>query len=83
MGGCQFLEYTNPPAAIYDAVRLAQGMTCKAAIANLPFDGGQLILIKPKKDIERTLYFKAVGHYIESLGGNILRPLIKVLQRKI
>lgn len=72
LGGCQFLEYTDPPSALYDAVRLAQGMTYKAAIANLPFGGGHLILLTPKEDIEKTLYFKAVGQYIESFGGRYI-----------
>ena len=35
LGGCRFIEYDTDDAAIVDALRLARGMTYKAALAGL------------------------------------------------
>ena len=36
LGGCRYLSYPDDESAVVDAVRLAQGMSYKAALAGLP-----------------------------------------------
>lgn len=48
LGGCRFIEYPNTAAALKDAMRLARGMSFKAASVNLPLGGGKSVIIKPK-----------------------------------
>lgn len=36
MGGCRYLPYADDESAMTDAIRLAQGMSYKAALAGLP-----------------------------------------------
>src|SRR5690606_20816959 len=45
IGGCRFLAYDSDEAALIDALRLARGMTYKAALAGLPHGGGKTVLI--------------------------------------
>ncbi len=72
LGGCRCLEYPNTFAAIEDAIRLARGMTYKAAISNLPLGGGKAVLLKPKKILDRTKYFRAFGRFLDTLGGRYI-----------
>lgn len=36
LGGCRYLPYADDESAMADAIRLAQGMSYKAALAGLP-----------------------------------------------
>lgn len=72
LGGCRCIQYPSTNAAAVDAIRLAQGMTYKAAISNLPLGGGKTVLLKPKVIFDKTLYFKAVGRFVNSLNGRYI-----------
>lgn len=69
LGGCRLREYPSTDIAVIDAVRLAEGMTYKAAMHDLPLGGGKAVLIKPKIIQDRVAYFKAFGRFVEKLGG--------------
>ncbi|MCA8946547.1 MAG: amino acid dehydrogenase, partial [Planctomycetes bacterium] len=45
-GGIRTLSYQSQSAAITDAIRLAQAMSMKAAVADLPAGGGKTVVIK-------------------------------------
>ena len=49
LGGCRFIEYDNEEAALTDALRLARGMTYKAALAGLAHGGGKAVILLPKE----------------------------------
>lgn len=72
LGGCRCIEYPSTLAAIKDAVRLAQGMTYKAAISNLPLGGGKMVVLKPAKIQDRVAFFKAIGRAVEALNGRYI-----------
>ena len=72
LGGCRFIEYPNPFAALYDAMRLARGMSHKAAVVGLPLGGGKGVIIKPKGNFDRKKYFEAFGEFVNSLGGRYI-----------
>lgn len=72
LGGCRMWTYASENEAIEDALRLARGMTYKNAAAGLNLGGAKTVVIgDPKKDKSEAL-FRALGRYIESLGGRYI-----------
>jgi leucine dehydrogenase len=69
LGGCRFLAYPDYDSAIRDAIRLARGMSYKAALAGLAQGGGKAVLIRPAHIADRAALFEAFGRMVESLGG--------------
>jgi leucine dehydrogenase len=72
LGGCRFIEYDSDDAAITDALRLARGMTYKAALAGLPHGGGKSVIIRPKQKFDRVALFRAFGTFINDLRGHYI-----------
>lgn len=72
LGGCRFLPYDSDEDAVVDALRLARGMTYKAALAGLPHGGGKSVLIRPKQHFDRVAMFRAFGKFIDDLGGHYI-----------
>jgi leucine dehydrogenase len=72
LGGCRFIHYADEALAFTDALRLARGMTYKAAITGLDLGGGKSVLIKPKGDFDRTRLFEEFGKFIDNLGGRYI-----------
>ncbi|MBV8760865.1 MAG: Glu/Leu/Phe/Val dehydrogenase, partial [Deltaproteobacteria bacterium] len=72
LGGCRFIEYDTDEAAYIDALRLARGMTYKAALAGLAHGGGKSVIIRPKKHFDRVALFRAFGRFIENLRGHYI-----------
>ena len=60
LGGCRFIEYPNTIAAIKDVLRLAMGMSYKAASVGLPLGGGKAVIIKPKSVFDRQAYMRRI-----------------------
>lgn len=75
LGGCRLIEYSSPFAALYDAMRLARGMSHKAAVVGLPLGGGKGVIIKPPKAFDRKKYFEVFGQFVESLGGRYITAI--------
>ncbi|MEZ5652991.1 MAG: Glu/Leu/Phe/Val dehydrogenase dimerization domain-containing protein [Burkholderiaceae bacterium] len=71
-GGCRFTHYPNVGDALTDALRLAEGMSLKNALAGLPFGGGKAVLIRPRRDHDRTAVLHAFGDAVESLQGRYI-----------
>lgn len=71
IGGCRLYNYENSDAAIRDALRLAHGMSYKAAISNLNHGGGKSVIIAPDSwdGIDRGALFQAFGRFVDGLGG--------------
>ena len=72
LGGCRFIEYDTDEAAFVDALRLARGMTYKAALAGLGHGGGKSVIIKPKRHFDRVALFRAFGTFINDLRGHYI-----------
>lgn len=68
-GGCRFTKYATDEGAMTDALRLAEGMTMKNALADLPLGGGKAVLRLPPNPFDRPALFKAVGRAVAALGG--------------
>jgi leucine dehydrogenase len=72
LGGCRYLAYPDDDSAIRDAIRLAQGMSYKAALAGLAQGGGKAVIIRPPHVDNRGALFEAFGRMIESLNGRYI-----------
>src|SRR3990167_7009104 len=75
LGGCRFIEYPSTSDAIYDVMRLARGMSYKAASVNLPLGGGKSVIIKPQGSYDRQAYLHAFGKFVDDLGGRYITAL--------
>jgi len=72
LGGTRFWNYKNDDEAITDALRLARGMTYKAAVAGLNLGGGKSVIIGNNRTSRREMIFRAHGRFVESLGGRYI-----------
>jgi leucine dehydrogenase len=72
LGGTRFWSYANDHEALNDVLRLARGMTYKAAVAGLNLGGGKSVLIGDNKTTRREALFRAHGRHIESLKGRYI-----------
>lgn len=75
IGGCRYIPYPREQDAITDAIRLAQGMSYKAALAGLPHGGGKAVIIQPDKALSRTALMAAFGRMVDSLGGDYIAAM--------
>jgi leucine dehydrogenase len=69
IGGCRFIPYASEEAAIIDALRLAQAMTSKAALARLPHGGGKAVIMRPTEDFDREAMLRRYARFVDGLGG--------------
>jgi leucine dehydrogenase len=74
LGGTRMWDYASYAEGLYDVLRLARGMTYKAAVAGLDLGGGKAVIIgDPGLDQgRREALFRAHGRHVESLGGRYI-----------
>lgn len=75
LGGCRYLSYANEASAIEDALRLAKGMSYKAALAGLQQGGGKAVIMRPAHVDNRAAVFEAFGRFIETLNGHYITAM--------
>ncbi len=69
LGGMRMSLYPDEPSALSDVLRLAEGMTYKAAAAELKLGGGKMVVLAdPKKEKTQDLLLSA-GKFIQVLSG--------------
>ena len=68
-GGCRLWRYADSSAAARDAMRLAEGMAYKNALADLPLGGGKAVLNRPVGPFDRHRLFAAFGREVAKLRG--------------
>ncbi len=72
LGGMRLWRYADPADGMRDALRLARGMTYKAAVAGLDLGGGKGVVCAPAGEMrprERRALLLDFGDLVESLGG--------------
>jgi leucine dehydrogenase len=75
LGGCRFIHYNSDDEAIHDVIRLARGMSYKAALANVPQGGGKAVILAPAQPLDpqqRVALFRAFGKFVHELGGRYI-----------
>lgn len=68
-GGCRLWRYTSKAESTTDAMRLAEGMSYKNALAGLPLGGGKAVIRVPEGTFDRAALFRAFGRKVASLEG--------------
>lgn len=72
LGGVRMFPYPDGEAALTDCMRLARGMTFKAAGAGVNLGGGKSVILgDPARDKTEAL-LRAHGRFIETLGGRYI-----------
>ena len=69
VGGCRMWPYSSGRAALADALRLAKGMTYKAALAQLPCGGGKSVVLGDARIAKTHTLLASIGRAVDSLGG--------------
>ena len=72
LGGTRFYPYATEADALRDVLRLARGMSYKAAAAGLDLGGGKAVIIGDPKRIKTEALLRAHGRFVESLGGRYI-----------
>ncbi|BAU29141.1 leucine dehydrogenase [Aneurinibacillus soli] len=72
LGGTRMWTYASESEAIEDALRLARGMTYKAAGAGLNLGGGKAVIIGNPRTDKNPEMFRAFGRYIQGLNGRYI-----------
>ena len=68
-GGCRMWPYDSNDAALYDVLRLSQGMSYKNAMAGLPLGGGKAVILADEARTKTPELLAAFGDAVEGLGG--------------
>ncbi|MBL7662215.1 Glu/Leu/Phe/Val dehydrogenase [bacterium] len=69
-GGCRLRHYDSFADALYDALRLAEGMSYKNSLAGIPYGGGKAVIIPPvDPNFDRKKLFQSFGKFVASLAG--------------
>jgi glutamate dehydrogenase/leucine dehydrogenase len=72
LGGTRFYPYRSEAEGLEDVLRLARGMTYKAAAAGLDLGGGKAVIFgDPTRDKTEAL-LRAYGRHVDALGGRYL-----------
>lgn len=72
LGGVRMWPYADEQEALVDCMRLARGMTFKAAAAGVNLGGAKSVIIgDPGRDKSEAL-LRAHGRFIQSLGGRYI-----------
>jgi leucine dehydrogenase len=69
LGGTRMWNYTTDLEAVNDVLRLARGMTYKAAISGLNLGGGKAVIIGDAKKLKNEAFLRRFGKFVESLNG--------------
>ncbi|MFW5913469.1 MAG: Glu/Leu/Phe/Val family dehydrogenase [Bacillota bacterium] len=72
LGGTRLWNYESEDDATLDVLRLARGMTYKAAAAGLNLGGGKTVLIGDADKVKSEAYFRALGRYVQTLQGRYI-----------
>jgi leucine dehydrogenase len=72
LGGTRIWNYATEEEAVIDALRLAKGMTYKAAVTGLNLGGGKSVIIGDPKMQRREMIFRAHGRFVDSLKGRYI-----------
>ncbi|MCS6790467.1 MAG: leucine dehydrogenase [Bacteroidia bacterium] len=72
LGGVRFWAYQSEEEALWDVLRLARGMTYKAAVSGLNLGGGKAVIIGDPLHIKSEALLRRFGQFVESLGGRYI-----------
>ncbi len=72
LGGTRMWPYRSADEALTDVLRLSEGMTYKAAVADLELGGGKAVIIGDSKRDKTPDLLRAHGRFVDTLGGRYI-----------
>ena len=72
LGGCRIWRYESESQALTDVLRLARGMSYKAALADLALGGGKSVILADSRSEKTPEMMRAMGRAVDSLGGRYI-----------
>ena len=72
LGGVRMLPYGSEEEALHDVLRLARGMTYKAAVSGVSLGGGKSVIIGDPATEKTVALLKALGRHIDKMGGEYI-----------
>ncbi len=73
LGGTRRWHYATEADALYDVLRLSEGMTLKAALSDLAMGGAKSVVLLPRPGHPSTeAEARAVGRFVETLDGTYI-----------
>jgi leucine dehydrogenase len=72
LGGMRMLPYSSEDEALFDVLRLAEGMTYKSACAETGLGGGKSVIIGDPKTLKKPDLLKAMGRFVQLLDGRYI-----------
>jgi leucine dehydrogenase len=72
LGGVRMRPYANEEEALEDVLRLARGMTYKAAISGVDLGGGKSVILGDPAELKSERLLLEMGRFIETLGGHYI-----------
>lgn len=69
LGGTRIFPYASEEKALEDGLRLARGMTYKAAVCGVGFGGGKSVIIADPKTQKTPELLRSFGRAVEKLQG--------------
>lgn len=69
LGGTRMWNYATDAEALNDVLRLARGMTYKAAISGLNLGGGKAVIVGDADKLKNEAFLRRFGKFVESLNG--------------
>ncbi|NNC77428.1 MAG: Glu/Leu/Phe/Val dehydrogenase [Woeseiaceae bacterium] len=71
-GGARQWTYANSDEALYDVLRLSQGMSYKNAMAGLKFGGGKAVIIQHDDFKPTNALYERFGEFVDTLHGDYI-----------
>ncbi len=72
LGGTRFYPYSGEDEALEDVLRLARGMTYKAALAGLDLGGGKAVILGDPNRHKTEALLRAYARFVDSVGGRYI-----------
>jgi glutamate dehydrogenase/leucine dehydrogenase len=70
VGGTRFHPYSDGASAVIDVLRLAEGMTLKAAAAGLSLGGGKAVIVGDPARLRSPGLWRAYARVLDHVGGD-------------
>ncbi|HEX9995344.1 MAG TPA: Glu/Leu/Phe/Val dehydrogenase [Acidimicrobiales bacterium] len=72
LGGTRFWPFASEHEALVDVLRLAKGMTYKAAVSGLDLGGGKAVIIGDPRRLRSEALLRAYGRFVDGLSGRYI-----------
>jgi leucine dehydrogenase len=72
LGGVRMRPYASTDHAVFECQRLAQAMTLKNTLAELPYGGAKSVILQPEHIVDRQALLGRFGEFVARTGGAYL-----------